>query len=818
MRKRRILSLSVAGLLVAFSPRGAYSLGLGKIEVKSRFNQPLRAEIVLHGVRQVPLEDIQVKLASSEEFLQAGIDRALVLSKLHFYLMRKETGETVVEVTSQDPIREPFLDFLATVVWPQGRLLREYAVLLELPLPQKRKFAPVSAAAVNKQSKTELIGSQVSRNVSTREAWAGWPVADSATASSTSKITFSTYGPIGPTDTLWLIAQRLLQPRSSITPQQMMLALQEINPGAFLHNNINGLRVGKVLKVPTEGEVLKLTSAAEAIHQVQQQNHIWKDLSGNGKLGGHTQSIKLESSKESGVLGRSEGKAKISAAQDQNLQQKAVPEANGSKDEIADLRARLLQVSEILDNRAQENEKMQALLREMEQQVKALRALLSVKDSPLVGAQEFSEEQWKELKLVNALTNLSVKESGASILPSPIAIESPSSSQGTSEVIPNSSPQIEAVSNLMKLAEKDVSEAESAFSIFITSRNLSLLGGSSVLFLLLIIWRMRKRKILKFEAEPEVNWCELVEVRGRRIDKMAEGPAAVQVEVYETIAEANRHLAANQHHKAVKILKAALGREPERQELKLKLAEVYYAMGNESAFVALINEWAPNQDKNNVIWTKLAKMGRILSPNHQLFTNSQQNDERNRQNLEIVSSEHSSDLTLPLLTFDEETTELFSSTGELALEVQISEPENGTLEVDLSGIDLINHDISADAVIDEIREKYEEEKREFPPSNFSHSLFEKEETQKKSLDIDLANINVNAISDGDAEEIKASFPGKALMDDLDEIEIKLDLARAYIDMDDTEGACSILEEVIAAGNEEQRGAGQDLLIKLAKVS
>jgi pilus assembly protein FimV len=807
-------------LLVAFSPRGAYSLGLGKIEVKSRFNQPLRAEIVLHGVRQVPLEDIQVKLASSEEFLQAGIDRALVLSKLHFYLMRKETGETVVEVTSQDPIREPFLDFLATVVWPQGRLLREYAVLLELPLPQGRKSPSVSAAMVSRQSKTELAEAEgVSRNVSTREAWAGWPVADSATASSTSKITFSTYGPIEATDTLWLIAQRLLQPRSSITPQQMMLALQEVNPDAFLHNNINGLKVGKVLKVPTAGEVLKLTSAAEAIRQVQQQNQIWGALGSNGKLGGHTQPIKLESSKEkSGVLGGEGEEAKILTAQDQNLQQKAVPEANGSKDEIADLRARLLQVSEILDNRAQENEKMQALLREMEQQVKALRALLSVKDSPLAGAQEFSEEQWKELKLVNALTNLSVKESGASILPSPIAIESPSSSQGTSEVIPNFSPQIEAMSNLMKLAERDVSEAESAFSIFITSRNLSVLGGSSVLLLLLIIWRMRKRKILKFEAEQEVNWCELVEVWGRRIDKMAEGPAAVQVEVYETIAEANRHLAANQHHEAVKILKAALGREPERQELKLKLAEVYYAMGNESAFVALINEWAPNQDKNNVIWAKLVKMGRILSPNHQLFTNLQQNDERNRQNLEIVSSEHSSELTLPLLTFDEETTELFSSTGELALEVQISEPENGTLEVDLSGIDLIKHDISADAVIDEIREKYEEEKREFPPSNFSHSLFEKEETQKKSLDIDFANINVNAISDGDAEEIKASFPGKALMDDLDEIEIKLDLARAYIDMDDTEGACNILEEVIAAGNEEQRGAGQDLLIKLAKVS
>jgi pilus assembly protein FimV len=597
----------------------------------------------------------------------------------------------------------------------------------------------------------------------------------------------------------------------------MMLALQEVNPDAFLHNNINGLKVGKVLKVPAEGEVLKLISVTEAIRQVRQQNQSWVALGGNGtRLGRHAQLIKLESSKKSDASGgEAEGEgAKILTTQDQNLlQQATVSEANGSGDEIADLKARLSQVGEALENRAQENEKMQTRLRKMELQVKALRRLLSIENAPLA-AQGLSEEQWKELKLVDALTALSVRESKASTLPSSITIESPSSREEASGAISNFPPQMETVSNLMKLAEKDMGEAESALSVFLTSRNLSLLGGSSVLLLVLTIWRMRKRKISRgpvlTEAEQEMDWCGPVEVQSRRTDEVAGEPAAVQIEVYEAIAEADGHLAANQHYEAAKMLKVALRKDPERQDLKLmKLAEV--------------------------------------------STSPQQNDEEAHQNLEMASSDHSSALTPLLLTFDEETTELFSSTGELALEVQISDAENGALEVDLSGMDLIEHHISADEVIDKAREKYGEEEMSFELSDFSSSLLkeEEEEAPKRSLEFfsleletqesnaigdevwalktdaddveattptitDLANMD--AIKDGGAEEIKASFPGKALMDDLDEMEIKLDLARAYIDMDDTEGACSILEEVIAAGNEEQRGAGQDLLIKLAKVS
>ncbi len=49
----------------------------------------------------------------------------------------------------------------------------------------------------------------------------------------------------------------------------------------------------------------------------------------------------------------------------------------------------------------------------------------------------------------------------------------------------------------------------------------------------------------------------------------------------------------------------------------------------------------------------------------------------------------------------------------------------------------------------------------------------------------------------------------------DETATKLDLARAYIDMGDAEGARDILDEVVAEGNEAQQQEARDLIGKLA---
>jgi pilus assembly protein FimV len=864
--RKTILRLSVAGLLAAFSPWKAYSLGLGEIEVKSKLNQPLRAEITLHGVHALSLEDIKVKLASNEQFLRAGLERAWVLNNLHFRTLRKKTGETVVEVTSQEPIREPFLNFLATVIWPQGHLLREYVVLLDLPFPQD--LAPTVARAV-----TEKVKPAAELNAPT--ALDVRPAADSATVPLTAKAALSTYGPIGPTDTLWLIAQRLQPKKSLITPQQMMLALQEANPDAFLHHNINGLLIGKVLKVPEEDEVLRLISAVEAAHQVQQQNQTWAALVGKGALlERQAQGTKADGSKESGVLGsEARSEANILVAQEQNFpQQEAELEAKRSGGRIDDFKVQLSLVRDTLQTRTQENEEIQARLRQLELQVKTLKQLLSAKDASIVGLRKSSETATEEGQTLKdqgsgALT-LSTKELEPSASSPSVEMDLPSSGKETFEIIsPISSASLVAMEmapNQARPAEElsgeKMDQFEGALGAFITLRNLLLFGGSSMLLLTLIIWRMRKRKTtgkpVLSETEQEADWSEPIAVLDRRTDrgviKIAGEPtslvAAVQAEAYEAIAEADGHLASNHHGKAAKVLKTALGKEPERQDLKLKLAEVYYAMGNGEAFMALIEEWIPNQSENDAIWAELVAMGRILSPSHPLFVGLQQGYEEIHEGMEIVSSSHSSDLSPWLLTSDEETTELFSPTGGSALEARISNAEDRTLEFDLAGIALAEYGTSAGGAISKVREIDEEEgEARLELGDFPSSL-EEEKISKKSLgsfplefetqegntalevletgasDVEAATptvtnfANIDATdSSSSAEEIGTFFSGKALMDDLDEMEIKLDLARAYIDTGDAEEACGILEEVIAAGNEEQRGTGQELL-KLAKAS
>ena len=52
------------------------------------------------------------------------------------------------------------------------------------------------------------------------------------------------------------------------------------------------------------------------------------------------------------------------------------------------------------------------------------------------------------------------------------------------------------------------------------------------------------------------------------------------------------------------------------------------------------------------------------------------------------------------------------------------------------------------------------------------------------------------------------------LEGVDEVATKLDLARAYLDMGDSEGARSILDEAMAEGNDEQKKEAQELLDKL----
>jgi pilus assembly protein FimV len=122
-----------AGFLSAWFlllPITANALGLGNIKMDSALNEPLNAQIELLSATAEDVKGLEVKLASREAFLRAGVDRSVLLSQIKFNIVKRDNKYFVVLTTPQ-VIREPFLNFLVELNWKNGRMLREYTVLLD---------------------------------------------------------------------------------------------------------------------------------------------------------------------------------------------------------------------------------------------------------------------------------------------------------------------------------------------------------------------------------------------------------------------------------------------------------------------------------------------------------------------------------------------------------------------------------------------------------------------------------------------------------------------------------------------------------------
>src|SRR5699024_4851437 len=123
-------------------------IDLGQIQVKSALDRPLVAEIPVHPDYPGEADHLKVTLASADAFTRAGISRANLKVPLAFKVVTRSDGEKVIRVTSSQPVREPYLDFLIQVSWPKGRMLREYTVLLDplsaranMPMPSNGQAA-----------------------------------------------------------------------------------------------------------------------------------------------------------------------------------------------------------------------------------------------------------------------------------------------------------------------------------------------------------------------------------------------------------------------------------------------------------------------------------------------------------------------------------------------------------------------------------------------------------------------------------------------------------------------------------------------------
>ena len=289
----------------------AWALGLGQIQVKSKRNQPLLAEIPIVSTTPGELQALQARLASPDTFRRVGLaPPSGVASDLQFSLGSDPRGRPVIRVTTVRPVDQSVLNFLIEVDWGQGRLVREYSALIDVPqtasaavptaieMPATPAPAVVQRplVAVPSQPLSEpapvpeplppastpmpapVVAAPVEPAPATRsEAIA--PVAASPTPAPTpapvaARESRSEYGPVKRGESLSAIASQL-EIRQSTSLEQTMLALLRANPDAFLDDDIHRLRRGAVLRVPSRAEVAAI-DADEASQVVRQQMQQWR--------------------------------------------------------------------------------------------------------------------------------------------------------------------------------------------------------------------------------------------------------------------------------------------------------------------------------------------------------------------------------------------------------------------------------------------------------------------------------------------------------------------------------------------------------------
>lgn len=275
MKRPLILPLAIA---LALGGTHALALGLGPVHVKSKLNQPLDAEIPVIQGSAGEAEGLLVNLAAAEDFDRVGINRARLTVPLEFSLVKGANGSMVIKVTSKEAVRDSYLDFLVEANWPKGRLLREYTVLLDPPLMAPASHA-AATAAVAATPRTQTLTTRETTHAKTQAA-APAPApehvpAKTAPVAPPTKVAAGQYGPVAAGETLSGIAREAM-PGTGANLDQMMLALLKNNPAAFYKSNINALKRGAILRVPSADEIKAAGSASEAAAQVRAQIEDWR--------------------------------------------------------------------------------------------------------------------------------------------------------------------------------------------------------------------------------------------------------------------------------------------------------------------------------------------------------------------------------------------------------------------------------------------------------------------------------------------------------------------------------------------------------------
>ncbi len=689
----RLLKGAILGSLL--SPVTLFALGLGEIHPNSALSQPFDAEIELVSPTAEELGSLKVGIAGAEIYARFGLDRPAFLSNLVFKVVPTGDGRAVVRVTSTRSVTEPVVTMLVEANWAGGRTVHEYTVFLDPPvfMPQPAPSVPVPeeprapfpppssdqgrpAGVIERTPEPTTIAppavvpSPVEQTPVEKTPEPTAPTASEPAVTTTPAEPAITPAPaeeIAPTpkpseqpavesaptlagenyevqrrDTLWKIANRL-RPGTPQMINQTMVALYRANPSAFVGSNINRLRSGVVLRIPTDDDLLSV-DVREANAEVARQYNEWRPKvteepidTGRLQLVTPTEPVQAPSAAQQAQQAAA-AKAAAKAAKDaEDAASKAAADAKAKADAAAAKAQADAEAKRLLDLKNAELARMQ---REREEQAAAAEA-----------ARKAAEAQAQAQKTPEPAPTTPEPEAA----PTPPAETPPVAQTETPPPAPTETPE-------PSLADK---VGELPWTNILIGLAALLIGGAIVVYS-----RRRKPEAMQFpmpdsgtvptmtaadfeaaldrgskHSESDSAFDDPRAMQAEAIDTVTDLPAGVteslsdapraplrsaddtmsseapiHVDQQDALAEADFHMAYGLYDQAADLIKIAINREPARRDLKFKLLEIFFVWGNKDSFVDAARDLYETRDVAPAgEWDRILVMGKQIAPENSMF-------------------------------------------------------------------------------------------------------------------------------------------------------------------------------------------------------
>jgi pilus assembly protein FimV len=645
MMNKNALRVLIASALL--SPTSLYALGLGEIRLNSALNQPFDADIDVVSVTADELSSVKVALASADAFRRYGLDRPSFLSG---FTLRVEgdASRPVIKLRSTNAVSEPFVSLLVDVSWSGGRVLREYTVLLDPPVfAQTANNQEVLTPRGQSQTAAPASGNierAPAPSAATEQAPASAPTQTTAPVPAPTQTTPSPApvqsaapkppAPVAPRttrtvaapaattggnnykvvsgDSLSKIAGRL-NADDQVTNRQMMVALYRANPQAFADDNMNILRAGSVLRIPPTADVVAI-SESSASAEVSRQYGVWRSAN-NAASSQPVKRLRLVPAEQGGTATGNDA-AKQAAA-------KAAADKAAAEQQAA---AKAAEAKRLLDLKNAELAQMQKRLADAKNAMAASSSVASAE--------------------VSSATATSETATQAQVSSEPAAEPTPIKK-------PAAAPAQEAPGLLDTLSD---------YGLYLAAAGVLVIGG------LLALFMINRRKSSSADTDStaatmtasDFDVRDMRDMRSRALDqrddqesgdepdtedsvsiatpaRVTTMPAAaaisslsedtlssetaLHIDQQDALAEADFHMAYGLYDQAADIVKLAIERQPQRRELKLKLAEIFFVWGNKDDFLETARGLHATQDEAEVgEWDKVLIMGKQICPEDPLFS------------------------------------------------------------------------------------------------------------------------------------------------------------------------------------------------------